>query len=220
MGTEAKLNAELRTETGKGVARKLRQAGKLPAVLYGAGKDAQPLTLDGHDTHLLFQAIAVENTIIQLQLDGEGAPVPTLVREVQAHPFRPEILHVDFLRVEKGVEVELTVPFVLVGNPKGVREDGGVLDQLVHELPVRCIPSAIPENLSLDVSEMVIGDSKQLDSLDVPEGVTVTLDTNITLCAVHAPRVAEDAEISDEAEAPALIGEETAEAEASEGDEG
>ncbi len=208
MATEAKLKAEIREETGKGVARKLRQAGKIPAVLYGAGKEAQSLALDAHDTGLLFQSIAVENTIIQLEVEGAKGAVQTLVREVQAHPYRPEILHVDFLRIEKGVEVELSVPFVLVGTPKGVREEGGMLDQLVHELPVRCIPSAIPERLSIDVTDLEIGDSVQLDALEVPEGVTVQLDQNITLCAVHPPRLAEEAEPVEEAEAPALIGEE------------
>ncbi len=207
MGNEAKLKAEIRTETGKGVARKLRQGGRLPAVLYGAGKDAESLSLDAHDTTLLFQSISVENTIVNLEVDG--ATVPTLVREVQAHPYRPEILHVDFLRIEKGVEVELSVPLVLVGTPKGVREEGGVLDHLVHDLPVRCIPSAIPEKLSIDVTELEIGDSLQLDALEVPEGVTIMLDQNITLCAVHAPRVAEEAEVQEEGEAPALVGEES-----------
>jgi large subunit ribosomal protein L25 len=207
MGIEAKLKAEPREETGKGVARKLRQAGKIPAVLYGAGKEAQPLVLDAHETGLLFHAIAVENTIIQMEIEGTKGPVATLVREVQAHPYRPEILHVDFLRIEKGVKVELTVPLVLIGTPKGVREEGGVLDHLVHELSIRCIPSAIPERLSIDVTGLEIGDSVQLDELEVPEGVTLQMDQNITLCAVHPPRMVEEPEPSDEVEEPALVGE-------------
>jgi large subunit ribosomal protein L25 len=147
--------------------------------------------------------------------------VPTLVREVQAHPYRPEILHVDFLRVEKGVEVELTVPIVLLGTPRGVREEGGMLDHLVHEVAVRCIPSAIPERLTIDVTALEIGDSVQLDALEIPEGVTIMMDQNITLCAVHAPRAIEEAEVQEEAEAPALIGDDAeGEAGASTGEDG
>jgi large subunit ribosomal protein L25 len=206
MATEAKLKAELRSTTGKGAARKLRQQGKIPAIVYGAHEDAQSVTLDAHQTGLLFHSISVENTIIQLEVEGAAAPVATLVREVQAHPYKQEIVHVDFLRLETGVEVELDVPLVLIGTPKGVREEGGVLDHLVHELEVRCIPSAIPEQLSVDVTELEIGDSISLDQLEAPEGVTFLADTNMTLCAVHPPRLAEETEVDDEEEAPSLIG--------------
>ncbi|CAN5699210.1 50S ribosomal protein L25 [soil metagenome] len=213
MATEAKLKAERRQDTGKGVARKLRQAGKLPAVLYGGHEESVSLVLNAHETGLLFQAISVENTLIQLDVEGEAAPVATLVREVQAHPFRPEILHVDFLRVEKGVELELTVPLSLQGTPAGVRDEGGVLEQVVYEVPVRCIPSAIPENLVVDVSGLAIGDSIHSDELDIPEGVTLQLDEIITIGAVHPPRLEEEDEVDDEAEEPMVIGDEAEEGE-------
>jgi len=206
MATEAKLKAERRQDTGKGVARKLRQAGKLPAVLYGGHEESVSLVLNAHETGLLFQAISVENTLIQLEVEGEAAPVATLVREVQAHPFRPEILHVDFLRVEKGVELELTVPILLRGTPVGVRDEGGMLEHVVYEVPVRCIPSAIPESFEVDVSGLAIGDSIHSDELEIPEGVTLQLDEVVTICAVHPPRLEEEPEVDDEAEEPMLIG--------------
>jgi large subunit ribosomal protein L25 len=207
MATEAKLKAERRHDTGKGVARKLRQAGKLPAVLYGGQGEPVSLVLDAHATGLLFQAISVENTLIQLDVEGEPAPVATLVREVQAHPFRNQILHVDLLRVEKGVELELTIPLALNGTPTGVRDQGGVLEQVVYEVPVRCIPSAIPDDIPVDISGLAIGDSIHSDQLSFPEGVTLLLDEVVTICAVHAPRAEEESEVSDEAEEPAIIGE-------------
>jgi large subunit ribosomal protein L25 len=209
MATEAKLKAERRQDTGKGVARKLRQAGKLPAVLYGGHEESVSLVLNAHETGLLFQAISVENTLIQLEVEGEAAPVATLVREVQAHPFRPEILHVDFLRVEKGVELELTVPILLIGTPVGVRDEGGMLEHVVYEVPVRCIPSAIPESFEVDVSRLAIGDSIHSDDLDIPEGVTLQFDEVVTICAVHPPRLEEEAEVDDEAEEPKVIGAES-----------
>jgi large subunit ribosomal protein L25 len=205
MATEAKLAAERRQHTGKGVARKLRQNGKLPAVLYGAGEDALPLVLNAHEAGLLFHAISVENTLIQLSVDGEP-PVVTLVREIQAHPYRPEILHVDFLRVEKGVELEVTVPLLLVGNPVGVKDQGGVLEHVLHEVVVLCIPSAIPESLTVDVSGLSIGDSIHTHALTLPEGVRLKLEESHTIAAVQAPRVEEDPEPSDEVVEPELIG--------------
>ncbi len=205
MATEAKLKAERRKYTGKGVARKLRQNGKLPAVLYGAGEDAVSLVLDAHEADLLFHAISVENTLIQLTVDGD-APVATLVREIQAHPYRAEILHVDFLRVEKGVELEVTIPLVLEGTPAGVRDQGGVLEQVLYEVSVLCIPSAIPESLSVDITGLSIGDSVHTDALSLPEGVRLNLDEPLTIAAVQAPRVEEAAEPSEGEEEPELIG--------------
>lgn len=206
MATAATLKAERRHDTGKGVARKLRQAGKLPAILYGGHEEPVSLVLDAHETTLLFQAISVENTLIQLDVAGEPAPVAILVREVQAHPFRNLILHVDLLRVEKGVELELTVPLALQGTATGVRDGGGVLEQMVYELPVRCIPSAIPEELSIDISGLAIGDSIHSDEVALPEGVRLLLDEVVTICAVHPPRLAEEAEVSEESGEPAVIG--------------
>lgn len=207
------LKAARRSDTGKGAARKLRAGGKLPAIVYGAKADgtqaeAMSLVLDNHETELLFRAISLENTIIQLEVEGERAPMPTLIREIQTHPFRPDILHVDFLRVQTGVELELEVPVRLEGTPTGVKDQGGVLEQVIYELPVRCVPSAIPEVFTADVSALEIGDSFHVSELEIPEGVAVLLDPERTLCSVQAPSVlAADDEDEDEDEEPEVIGE-------------
>src|SRR5690606_38114903 len=124
MATQVTLKAGLRSERGKGAARKLRGTGHLPAVVYGADADPVALVLNTHEAELLFHSISVDNTIVNLQIEGQVAPVQTLVREIQTHPIRPQILHVDFLRIQAGVEVELEVPVHLVGTPNGVREEG------------------------------------------------------------------------------------------------
>ncbi len=208
MATQVILKAERRDGTGKSVTRKLRQAGKVPAVLYGAGAEPVSLTLDAHQVLHTFQAISVENTIVNLEVEGEKAPVATLVREVQLHPYRTDLIHVDFLRVQKGVAVELEIPVHLVGTPAGVRNDGGVLDHNIHTLHVSCIPSAIPESIDVDVSALEIGDSVHLRDVEIPKGVEVLMDLDLTICAVHAPRVvvSEDDEAEDAAE-PEVIGE-------------
>jgi large subunit ribosomal protein L25 len=105
MATIINLKATPRDDTGKGVARKLRAAGRLPAVVYGVGSETQILSLDAHETKLAFPTItAVRESVVHLHIEGASAPVATVVRELQAHPYRPEILHIDFLRVAAGSE--------------------------------------------------------------------------------------------------------------------
>lgn len=212
------LSAEKREGTGKGVARKLRQAGKIPAVLYGRDMDAVHISLDAHDAELLFRSIPVDNTIIELKVEGTKEPHQTLVRDIQTHPFKGTLVHVDFLRIQAGVKVELTVPVHLVGTPIGVKDEGGVLDQTVHDLPVACIPSAIPESFEVDVSHMAVNDVLHVSDLDVGEGVEVLLPGERTICSVSVPRAvieeaAEGEELEDELE---MEGEEATEGEASE----
>lgn len=212
MGSQVTLKAARREESGKGVARKLRQEGKVPAVVYGAGEEALSLTLDTHDVSVLFHSISVENTIVNLEVEGHPVALPTLVREVQTHPFRPDILHVDFLRVQTGVEVELDVPLHLEGTPAGVRDEGGVLEQGIHELPVRCVPSAIPEAFVVDVSGLGIGDSLHISDVPVAEGVTILRDLELTICSVQIPSALksddEEEEDVDAVGEPEVIGEE------------
>lgn len=218
MSTQVTLNAERRDETGKGVARKLRAAGKLPAVMYGAEGESLSLVLDANDTSYLFHSISVDNTIVNLEVDGEAAPVPTLIREIQTHPFRAEILHVDFLRIQTGVEVELDIPLELEGIPTGVKDQGGVLEQTIYMLPVSCLPAAIPDMIRVEVAGLEINDSLQVADLDIPEGVEVLLDPTRTVCSVQPPSMAvmpED-EDEDEDEEPELIGEAELEDEAAE----
>ena len=217
MATTVTLKATRRSETGKGVARKLRAEGKLPAVVYGAEAESWPLTLDNHETHLLFRSISLDNTIIQLEVEGEAKPLPALIREIQTHAFRPDILHVDFYVVQTGVELELQVPVRLIGIPTGVKDQGGVLEQVIYELPIRCVPSAIPEVFEVDVTGLEIGDSFHIAELEVPEGVVILREAERTLCTVQAPSALElDEDDEDEDEEPEVIGAEPEEGEAAE----
>lgn len=189
MATQATLKAGLREGTGKGRARKLRAQGKLPAVIYGAGTRALPVELSEHEAERLFHSISVENTIVNLEVEGEAAPVPTLVREIQTHPWRSRILHVDFLRIQSGVEVELQVPIRFIGPARGVKDDGGVLDQPIHDLPIRCVPDRIPESIAVDVTGLGIGDAIHVSDLVLPEGVSVLLEGTRIVCTVQPPSV-------------------------------
>lgn len=206
------LKAQLRTETGKEAVRKLRFQGRIPAVMYGKGMDPRGLSLDLKETEYLFQRISVENTILDIEIEGEDEPVRTLIREIQSYPHKPGLLHVDFLRIQKGVAVEVEIPINLEGIPIGVRESGGILEQILNEIRVKCIPSLIPEVYTLDVTEMTVGDSLNVSDLELEEGVDILLDADRTICSVQVPKVVEaDEEVEEE---------ELEEGEVEEGEEG
>jgi large subunit ribosomal protein L25 len=151
--------------------------------------EARGLSLDQQETEYLFQRISVENTILDLEIDGEKEPVRTLIREIQSHPHKFGVLHVDFLRIQKGVAVEVDIPVSLDGVPVGVRESGGVLEQVINEIRVKCIPSKIPEVVSIDVTGMAVGDSFHVSDIDLGEGVEILVDSDRTLCNVAIPKV-------------------------------
>lgn len=205
------LNATKRDGAGKGVARKLRQGGRVPAVMYGKDMEPLHLSIDAMEAGHLFHAISTDNTIVDLVVEGEKEPFPTLVREIQAHPHKNELVHVDFLRIQMGVAVEVEVPVELMGTPIGVKTHGGVLEHLVHEVPVKCIPSLIPQSIQVDVTGLNIEDAIHLTDLVFPDGVELTIDDDRTVCLVSAPRAeaaaagAEDDE-GGQAKEPEVIG--------------
>lgn len=189
MNKNTELKALPRDKTGKEANRKLRAEGRIPAVLYGKDMDSYGLSLDLRETDYLFRRISVENTIVDLLVEGDTEPVRTLIREIQSLPHKPEILHVDFLRIQKGVAVELEIPVKLEGIPVGVRESGGVLEQMINELRVKCIPSLIPDMVVLDVAEMILGDSLHVSDVVLEEGVELLVDSGRTICNVAMPKV-------------------------------
>jgi large subunit ribosomal protein L25 len=220
MSEKVTLKAEKREDLGKGAARTLRRAGRVPAVLYGRDLESVHLSVDAHDAAHLFHSISVDNTIVDVAVAGEKKAYPTLVREIQTHPWKASLVHIDFLRIQEGVAVDLEIPVELVGVPVGVRLRGGVLEQIVHELEVRCIPSKIPESFTLDVSELDINDSLHVSDIPLTEGVEILMPPEQTICAVAIPRVVEEAELAE----PVVVaeGEEAAAGEkeaAGEGDE-
>lgn len=212
MSEKAVLKAQKREGTGKGVARKLRQGGRVPAVLYGRELESLHISVDAHEAELLFHSISVDNTIVALEVEGEKETFDTLVREIQTHPWKGSMIHVDFLRIQAGVAVDLDVPIHLEGVPHGVRHNGGVLDQVIHELPVRCIPSKIPEAFHLDVTELDLNDTLHVSDIELEEGVELRIDPERTVCSVSIPRAVEEAEEGEEALEPELVGEEEEEA--------
>lgn len=185
----ATLNARPRTETGKGVARRLRLAGDVPAVIYGHGDKNQSLAVNGLELEKLLAGISVENTIIDLQIEG-GAGTQALIREVQYHPARPVILHVDFYQIHAGEKIHLEVPIRLHGTPVGVRVNGGVMQEVLRDLHVECLPKDIPQAVDVDVENLDVGGSVLVGDITIPN-VKILNDPDIVLVTVSAPTVAD-----------------------------
>ncbi|MBX6363675.1 MAG: 50S ribosomal protein L25 [Gemmatimonadetes bacterium] len=205
MAAKATLSAQRRQETGKSGARKLRAAGRTPAVVYGHGEQTRLLSVDTHDIALLFSRISVENTIIHLKLDGERGEVRSLVREVQVDPATRQILHVDFYQIHAGERVEVAVPVRLVGTPAGVRA-GGILHPNVTDIELRVDVEHIPEAIEVDVSGLEVGDSIHVRDITPPGGAEILMDGDVTICSVTPPTVAA-AEAAAEAEERAATSE-------------
>lgn len=195
---EAKLNLEPREGAGKGAARKLRRAGRVPGVVYGGDGDAVMVSMESREAINLFHHISVENTILELDMGGDST-TQALVREIQAHPHRHELIHVDFMRITAGVAMEVSVPLHLIGTPEGVRSEGGTLEHIIHDVPVKCLPSNIPEVIELDVTHLEIGDALRAKDLTLPPDVENLLDPERTICLVAAPRAEEEEAVDEEA---------------------
>jgi large subunit ribosomal protein L25 len=209
------LAATSRTDTGKGVARKLRAAGQVPAVIYGHARTPQPLALDAHELQLLLEKHPYQSTVIELGLDGGVAR--TLIREVQRHPYRKVILHVDFQELVAGEKVTVKVPLQYTGTAEGVRNGGGLIDQIMHEVEISVDPSNIPHHIVVDVTPLTIGHSIHAGELALPEGVELVSDADATVCVCAPPKVeAASAAAEEEAAAgePELIRKTKAEEEA------
>jgi large subunit ribosomal protein L25 len=193
----ANLSAKKRTDSGKGAARKLRSAQQIPGIIYGHNREPQMLALDWRELERMLERVSPETTVIELDIDGTTSR--TLIREIQRHPFKRQVLHVDFLELVAGERVTVDVPVVLVGTPAGVRSSGGILDQILREVTVDVDPSNIPNHIELDVSALEVNESLHVANLVVPAGVEVQDDPDATICVVAAPRVEAEAEPAAEA---------------------
>jgi large subunit ribosomal protein L25 len=191
--------ATTRDATGKGVARKLRATGQVPAIIYGHSRAPQTLSLDAHQLSLLLEKHPYQSTVIALDVDGKTSN--TLIREIQRHPYKKQILHVDFQELVAGEKVTVKVPLQFTGTAEGVKNGGGILDQTMHEVEITCDPSNIPHHVAVDVTPLTIGHSIHAGELALPAGVTLETDADATVCVCSAPKV--EAEPAPEAAADA-----------------
>jgi len=214
MAQQANLQVATRTDTGKGAARSLRRAGKVPGVIYGHGRAAEPVVVETAALAKMLVGISAGTTIVDVAIDGR-APVKALIREIQRDALRPaEILHLDFYEVRADEQITLAVPVHLVGIPDGVRNFGGVLDHSLRELEIEVLPSDIPEHVELDVTALAIGHSLFVRDLKI-EKARILNDPDTPVCTVVAPRTEEAPAVVEEVVTaePELIRKPKAEAE-------
>ncbi len=185
------LKVERRSGAGKGVARKLRQRGQIPAIVYGEG---EPILVAADPKNLLrtLGTEAGENVILNLTIvNGEDVTRKAMVKDVQVDPVSGTVLHADLLAISMERPIEVDVPVELVGVAKGVKDDGGIVDQILRELKMRCLPRAIPDKVEFDISALLIGDVVHVKDLVVPDGVELLTDAEQVVVTVAPPAVEE-----------------------------
>ncbi|HEX2486792.1 MAG TPA: 50S ribosomal protein L25 [Myxococcota bacterium] len=188
--SDASLTAEVRDGRGKGVARKLRATGRIPAVVYGRGRDSQPLTVDPAAlSKLLHAGHSGMNTLIDLTVAGRKSVV--LVRDIQKDPVSGQWVHADLYVVDLTRTIQVEVPLHLIGKPAGI-ELGGILDHPMREVTVECLPRAIPDSIDVDVSALGIGDSIHVRDLVLPEGARILSDPDLAVASVVLPKAEEE----------------------------
>ncbi len=209
--SETALVVESRVESGKGVARKLRAAGRIPGVFYGNNEEPRSISVDPAVLkNLLHKSEAGMNTLIDVTIAGESGEAIALVKEIQSDPVSNLYLHFDLVRVDVTSRIHVTVPIRISGVASGVALGGGIMDQSMRELDLECLPRAIPTEILADVNNLEVGDSLHVRDLVLPEGVKLLNDLDLPVVSVVAPTVEEEPEAVDE-DAEAVEGEEGAE---------
>jgi len=201
------ITVEPREGRGKGAARKLRAAGRIPGVLYGAGRDARAVALDA-TTFELFVRAGSHHGLLDLSVGAGTPPIKALVREIQVHPVSRALEHVDLQAINMKEKIRIAVQVVLTGKPEGVRTQGGILEHTLRSVEVECLPGEIPVQIEVDVSELTVGRSVHVSDLNVP-GVSFVSHADTVIATVTLPaaeRAVEETAATAEA-APAAEGE-------------
>ena len=192
------ISADKRTLQGKGASRRLRGSGKVPAIIYGGDHEAQSIEMDHNNLFHKLKLEAFHASILSLSVAGEVEQV--LLRDIQMHPFKQQVLHVDFQRVDKNKKIHMKVPlhFINAEIAPGVKTSGGIVTHILTEVDISCLPTDLPEFISVDLAELTAGHSLHLSDLVLPTGVEVVAlakGDNSPVATIVIPRSA----LSDEA---------------------
>ncbi len=222
---EIKLKARIRNKWGKGAARTLRSSGKVPAILYGKGMEPLPIELEAADVRSLTHGVhgaSLESIVVSLEIQdgGDGNPRATLIKEIQHHPIRGDVLHIDFQQISLTERIHARIPVVALGDCPGESE-GGILEHTLRELDVACRAMDLPEEARVDISQLGLGDSIHVRDIDLGPNVEILNDPELSVVSVTVPRVAAEAVVAEAAEVvePEVIGEKPAEEEEGEKEE-
>jgi large subunit ribosomal protein L25 len=195
MITDITINANTRGAAGKSDARRLRAQGMIPAAVYGGGDEAVAIAVNAKEIANILRSDTGHNTIFKVALPGSGEPSTVIIKDRQVDPVKGRLLHVDLLRLSLTEVTRVSVPIEIVGEPIGVKLEGGILDLQMREIEVECLPGDIPESLTLDVANMHLGDHLTVADLVYDRTkVKLLADEHQVIAGVLAPRLAEVAE--------------------------
>jgi len=192
MAKQVKLKAEPRSETGRSAARKLKARGIIPAVVYGGSDKPQPLQVSARDVNVMLSHASGENILVELEIAGEKSTRTALVQEVQHAPVGANVLHIDFHAVSMDETLEAEVPLEPIGMANGVKNFGGLLEHSLRMLAVECLPRDLPDRITVDVSELNIGDTIHVRDIKLPPGVVAKVQPDLTAFSCVAPAVEEE----------------------------
>ncbi len=205
---EFELVAEARTDVGKGASRRLRRDGKLPGIVYGTGKEASMITLQHNAVMHNLEHEAFYSHILSLKIGSETESV--VLKDLQRHPYKRSLLHIDLLRVDANETLTMRIPLHYINEDKcdGVKNDGGVVSHLMTDIDIVCLPRDLPEFIEVDMLEVKLNDTLHLSDLKLPEGVDIHSllhggDAAQPVASVHAPKI-----VVEEEETTAVEGEE------------
>ena len=214
------LNAQTREAQGKGASRRLRRAGMVPGIVYGAHRDAQSIAVPANELRSSLEHEAFFSHILTLKVDGKEESV--VLKDLQRHPAKQEIWHIDLLRVVANEAIRVNVPLHFIGEDvaPGVKQGGGIVDHLRNEIEIECLPANLPEFIEVDISSLELDQSVHLSEVALPEGVTsvdLTHENDVSLVSILHRRTEE--ELEEPAEEGGEEAAEGGEGEAEEGDE-
>lgn len=196
MAEKIVVKAEKRDQSGKGFARRLRMDGKVPVTVYGGGGEAVSVAADLKDLAAILRSESGHNTLFSLDIVGVGT-ADVIFQDRQIDPLKGRLMHADLRRIAKGEKIEVTVPVLLIGEPVGVKMEGGLLEQQLREVKVFCEPTSIPEHIDVDVSELHVNTSLHISEITFPAGVEVLEAGETVIASVVVVR--------EEVEAPAAV---------------
>ncbi len=207
MAKQVKLAAQARTQIGRSAVNKLKQQGLVPATIYGGTDKPMSLQIAGRDIETVLSHAVGESILVELDITDQGKKSNrlALIQEVQHHPVRRQILHVDFHSVKMDENITAQIPVEPFGTPNGVKNFGGLLEQSVRSIEVECLPKDLPEIITVDVAALNVGDSIHIKDIQLPAGVTATDDPDLTVFIVAEPTVAEEPVATEAAAAPEVI---------------
>ena len=190
MADQVNLKAEKRDDMGSAAVGRLRRGGKVPGVVYGSTQDSYAVQIEANTIKEILRNSASQQILVNLQIEGaKEADKLALIQDIQQHSISGEILHIDFNAVKEDSEIHARVPIELTGEPVGIKQ-GGILDTLLHDIEVHCLPKDLPATLQFDVSGLDIGDSLSIASAEFPEGVSASLEGEVLIAIVNETRAA------------------------------